>query len=115
MNDTASCPYCGAPAGPEGTGTVRGRADGRMGALGPLYTEVRRIREIAEANGPEPPRETAVPAGTRTPAGCPDGSRPDGRDEDLARIAELTTEVRELRATVARLRGSMGAVPVRSG
>jgi hypothetical protein len=51
--------------------------------LGSLYQEVRRIREMAEA------RDSG------------DGSR---------RVAELTREVEELRATVARLRGTaMGA------
>jgi hypothetical protein len=43
-----------------------------------LYREVRRIREIAES------RTT---------------------DEDARRIADLTRQVKELRATVARLRG----------
>ena len=47
--------------------------------LDSLYREVRRIREIAESN------EAA-----------------DGR----GRVAELTREVAELRATVARLRGA---------
>jgi hypothetical protein len=46
--------------------------------LEPLYREVRRIREIAE-------NRTA--------------------DEDARRIADLTRQVQELRATVARLRG----------
>lgn len=51
--------------------------------LGSLYQEIRRIREIAEAGD----------------AGV--GGR---------RVAELTREVEELRATVARLRGTtMGA------
>jgi hypothetical protein len=51
--------------------------------LGSLYQEIRRIREIAEAGD----------------AG--EGGR---------RVAELTREVEELRATVARLRGTtMGA------
>jgi hypothetical protein len=46
--------------------------------LEPLYREVRRIRELAEGR-------TA--------------------DEDARRIADLTRQVQELRATVARLRG----------
>jgi hypothetical protein len=46
--------------------------------LEPLYREVRRIRELAES---------------RTP------------DDDARRIADLTRQVQELRATVARLRG----------
>jgi polyhydroxyalkanoate synthesis regulator phasin len=53
--------------------------------LDSLYREVRRIREIAESR------------------------------EDVAgsRVAELTREVEELRATVARLRGSAMAGPAR--
>ena len=46
--------------------------------LEPLYQEVRGIREIAEARA---------------------------ADDDASRIAELTRQVQELRATVARLRG----------
>jgi hypothetical protein len=63
VSDTGRCPYCGSPVG-------RG--------LEPLYQEVRRIREIAEARA---------------------------ADDDARRIAELTRQVQELRATVARLRG----------
>ena len=55
--------------------------------LGSLYLEVRRIREIAEARD----------------AG--EGSR---------RVAELTREVEELRATVARLRGAATGTAVRA-
>ena len=55
--------------------------------LGSLYQEVRRIREIAEA------RDTR------------EGSR---------RVAELTREVEELRATVARLRGAAVGAAVRA-
>jgi hypothetical protein len=59
-------------------------------ALDSLYREVRRIREIAEER--VSPRERSGPG----PA-LADAER---------RIAELTREVLELRATVARLRGS---------
>jgi hypothetical protein len=69
VSDPGACPYCGSPVD-NGTGQTPG--------LGPLYREVRRIREIAE---------------TRASA------------DDARRIAELTRQVRELRATVARLRG----------
>ena len=55
--------------------------------LGSLHQEIRRIREIAEARD----------------AG--DGSR---------RVAELTREVEELRATVARLRGTAMGAAVRA-
>jgi hypothetical protein len=65
------------------------RADPGDRGLDPLYREVRRIRELAES------REEA--------------------DRGL-RIAELTREVAELRATVARLRGSaMAGVPADPG
>lgn len=47
-------------------------------SLEPLYREVRRIRELAESRLP---------------------------DDDARRIADLTRQVQELRATVARLRG----------
>jgi hypothetical protein len=65
VSETASCPHCGSP--------------GRESGFGPLYQEVRRIREIAES------REAG---------------------DEKRRVAELTREVAELRATVARLRGS---------
>jgi hypothetical protein len=81
MSQTPPCPYCGSPVGledPGAAGPGEWIGAGEHG-LGPLYSEVRRIREIAES------REAA------------DRGR---------RIAELTREVAELRATVARLRGS---------
>jgi hypothetical protein len=52
--------------------------------LDSLYQEIRRIREIAESRPPAPSPGTPDPA----------------------RVAELTREVAELRATVARLRGA---------
>ena len=61
-------------------------ATGERG-LGSLYQEVRRIREIAEAR---------------------DGG------EGSRRVAELTREVHELRATVARLRGAAAGAAVRA-
>jgi hypothetical protein len=70
VSETGRCPYCGSAP------TV---VDG----LEPLYREMRRIREIAEARAPE------------------DAER---------QIAELTRQVAELRATVARLRGPRPAV-----
>jgi hypothetical protein len=70
VSEKASCPHCGSP----------------VGGLGPLYQEVRRIREIAESGA---------------------------ADDEKRRVAELTREVAELRATVARLRGSAMAGPGR--
>ena len=80
MSQTPRCPHCGSPVR-SGTGPGD-TGDTRERGLDSLYHEVRRIREIAES------REAA------------DGRR---------RIAELTREVQELRATVARLRGSAPA------
>jgi hypothetical protein len=62
-------------------GETGNRAGPGNQGLDPLYREVLRIREIAE-------------------------SREDGSG---GRVAELTREVQELRATVARLRGSAAA------
>ena len=72
MSVTGRCPYCGSPAPGEAGPDAADRG------LEPLYWEVRRIREIAEARA---------------------------ADDDARRIAELTRQVAELRATVARLRG----------
>jgi hypothetical protein len=69
-----------------------GRPGGREHAgagergLDSLYQEVRRIREIAEDRS---------------------------SDDDKRRVAELTREVQELQATVARLRGAATAGPSR--
>jgi hypothetical protein len=77
VSETGRCPHCGSlvrgAAGPDAAGMPAAER-----GLEPLYREVRRIREIAEA------------AAT---------------DDDARRIAELTRQVAELRATVARLRG----------
>lgn len=97
MSQTLRCPHCGSPVRSSAAPGPGGHADaGRPGpaadagdhvateerGLDSLYREVRRIREIAES------REAA------------DGRRC---------IAELTRELQELRATVARLRGSAPA------
>jgi hypothetical protein len=77
VSETGRCPHCGSPvrgvAGPDAAG-----APAAERGLEPLYREVRRIREIAEARA---------------------------ADDDARRVAELTRQVAELRATVARLRG----------
>jgi hypothetical protein len=94
MTEPARCPYCGCP---------------RESPLDSLYREVARIREIAERSGVA--SDSARP-GPRVP----EPREPaDHSARGAARIAELTREVYELRATVARLRGS--AVPglTRSG
>jgi len=82
MSETSRCPHCGLP--------LRGAASSPAGpgagssGLEPLYREVARIREIAEGRS---------------------------ADEDARRIADLTRQVAELRATVARLRGP-GVLPL---
>ena len=86
MSDTLSCPHCGSPVRAAVMTAETGDRGGRGDCgLDSLYREVRRIREIAESR------------------------------EDVAgsRVAELTREVEELRATVARLRGSAMAGPAR--
>ena len=88
MSETAGCPHCGA-AVPDGGAPGGAAAHPGTGErdLGSLYQEIRRIREIAEARD----------------AGA--GSR---------RVAELTREVEQLRATVARLRGTAMGTAVRA-
>ena len=87
MTETTCCPYCGCPG---------------ESPLDSLYREVARIREIAERSGASDgarPVRRAVDTGEPADQGA----------RSAARIAELTRVVHELRATVARLRGS--AVP----
>jgi hypothetical protein len=86
VSETGRCPYCGSAPG-AASADAAPEPDSPAGAgLEPLYREVRRIREIAEAHG---------------------------SDDDARRIAELTRQVHELRATVARLRGpGVAARPV---
>jgi len=83
MTEPACCPYCGCP---------------RESPLDSLYREVARIREIAERSVGDSARPAPRVPEPREPADQGAGS--------AARIAELTREVHELRATVARLRGS---------
>ncbi len=75
MSEPGRCPYCG--SAPTAAGAARVPPVPGDG-LEPLYREMRRIRQIAEARA---------------------------ADEAERRIAELTRQVQELRATVARLRG----------
>jgi hypothetical protein len=80
MSDSGRCPYCGSPVrGATVPDSAHSSPGADEGGLEALYREVRRIREIAEARVP---------------------------DDDAHRIAELTRQVAELRATVARLRGA---------
>jgi hypothetical protein len=87
VSEMLHCPQCGSPVRavvmPGDNGDRAGPGDA---GLDPLYREVRRIREIAESR-------SAV-----------DGGR---------RVVELIQELQELRATVARLRGSAMVGPSR--
>jgi hypothetical protein len=86
VSDTLSCPHCGSPVRAAiMTGETGDRGGRGDRGLDPLYREVRRIREIAESR----------------------------EDVGGGRVAELTREVQELRATGARLRGSAMAGPAR--
>ena len=87
MSEASRCPYCGGP-------------QGAASALDSLYREVHKIREIAEARGASAAGGTGGAAG----AGQTGGAARAGESE--RRIAALTREVAELRATVARLRGA---------
>jgi hypothetical protein len=93
MTELSHCPYCGCP---------------RESPLDSLYREVARIREIAERSG-------AVGDSARLGPRVPEPREAEQSASSAARIAELTREVRELRATVARLRGSALPGLARSG
>jgi hypothetical protein len=82
MSEPSCCPNCGLPLR-DATSAPAGPV-ARSRSLEPLYREVARIREIAEGRA---------------------------ADEDARRIADLTRQVAELRATVARLRGP-GVLPL---
>ena len=102
MTDTSRCPHCGTPRlvphPREANGPAVPVAQPGLHALDSLYREVRRIREIAEER---------VTGGERRDGGAAPG-------DSEQRIAELTREVLELQATVARLRGSSAVGLVRS-
>jgi hypothetical protein len=105
MTETTRCPYCGSPAGGS---SAEGSAAGSSGdALESLYREVARIREIAE-------RASAGRGIAPSVARVAAASAGDESARSAARIAELTREVQELRATVARLRGSAAPSLARS-
>jgi hypothetical protein len=93
MTEPTRCPYCGCPA---------------ESPLESLYREVARIREIAE-------RSDGGESALRAVGVAAVGERGDQSAHSAAKIAELTREVTELRATVARLRGSAVSGLARSG
>jgi predicted nucleic acid-binding Zn-ribbon protein len=74
--EVARCPHCGA---------IKGGTDAAIDAL---YREVSRIKELAERQRPAPKDITEALGAVKT------------------REAELLGEIRLLRETVARLRGS---------
>jgi hypothetical protein len=77
VSETGRCPYCGTVPSATGPDADCASSASAESGLEPLYREVRRIREIAETRA----------------------------TDDARRVAELTRQVEELRATVARLRG----------
>lgn len=76
MDEVARCPHCGA---------IKGGTDAAIDAL---YHEVSRIKDLAERQQPAPQDVT------------------EALDAAKARETELLREIRLLRETVARLRGS---------
>jgi len=96
MSEASRCPYCGGP-------------QGAASALDSLYREVHKIREIAEARGASAAGGTGGAAGAGQTGGAAGAGQTGGAaraGESERRIAALTREVAELRATVARLRGA---------
>jgi hypothetical protein len=91
VSETGRCPHCGSVPGAAGPGAAPEPGGPARIGLEPLYREVRRIRQIAEAHDADDARRIV-----------------DARsaNDDARRIAELTRQVHELRATVARLRGT---------
>jgi hypothetical protein len=110
VSETGRCPYCGSLPGPVGADRAPVPDAPAEAGIGPLYREVRRIREIAETRADNDARsipETRAEDDARSIPEAP------AADDDARRIAELTRQVQELRATVARLRGpGVGARPV---
>jgi hypothetical protein len=102
VSETGRCPYCGSAPGAAGTNAALEPDGPARAGLEPLYREVRRIREIAEAHAVDDDARRIIEA--------------HATDDDARRIAELTRQVHELRVTVARLRGpGVAARPVRTG
>jgi hypothetical protein len=99
VSETGRCPYCGSVPGPAGAHAASEPDGPARAGLEPLYREMRRIREIAEAHAADDDARRILEA--------------HAADDDARRIAELTRQVHELRATVARLRGpGVAARPV---
>jgi hypothetical protein len=78
MDEVARCPHCGAIQG------------GTAAAIDALYREVAKIKDLAERRPPAPGEAAEALAAAK------------------AREAELLSEIRLLRETVARLRGGTG-------
>jgi hypothetical protein len=90
VSETGRCPYCGSVPGATGAHAAPEPDGPARAGLEPLYREMRRIREIAEAHAADKARRII---------------EAHAADDDARRIADLTRQVHELRATVARLRG----------
>jgi len=102
VSETGRCPYCGSAPGAAGANAALEPDGPARAGLEPLYREVRRIREIAEAHAVDDDGRRIIEA--------------HAADDDARRIAELTRQVHELRVTVARLRGpGVAARPVPAG
>jgi predicted nucleic acid-binding Zn-ribbon protein len=80
MDEVARCPHCGAIIG------------GTAAAIDALYREVSRIQDLAQRQQPAPQDATQ--------------DATEAFEAAKAREAELLGEIRLLRETVARLRGS---------
>jgi hypothetical protein len=122
VSETGRCPYCGSLPGPVGADRAPVPDAPAEAGIGPLYREVRRIREIAETRAAEDARSIPETRADNDARSIPETRAEDdarsipeapAADDDARRIAELTRQVQELRATVARLRGpGVGARPV---
>jgi hypothetical protein len=104
VSETGRCPHCGSVPGAKDAGAAPEPGGPARAGLEPLYREVRRIREIAEAHDAD--HDARRIAGARSADDDARRIADAGSAEDARRIAELTRQIHELRATVARLRGT---------